>query len=103
MSNAPITIITGANSATIAMWSVTRAHKLHQIEFKPAGANLYCTPVKFAVQSDCRSPAKYFSGGTTVNPGGLQYKKASGGAEGQGRGSGYGSGEVRKFVAFMDR
>ena len=49
----PITIITGANSATIAMWSVTRAHKLHQIEFKPAGANLYCTPVKFAVLAVC--------------------------------------------------
>ncbi len=35
---------------------------------------LYCTPVEFAVQPDCRPPARYFPGGITVNPGGLQYK-----------------------------
>ncbi len=34
---------------------------------------LYCAPVKFAVQPDCRPPAKYFPGDTTVNSGGLQY------------------------------
>ena len=34
---------------------------------------LYCTPVEFAVQPDCRPPARYFPGGITVNPGGLQY------------------------------
>jgi len=32
---------------------------------------LYRTPIKFAVQSDCRPPAKYFPRGITVNPGGL--------------------------------
>ena len=36
---------------------------------------LYCAPVEFAVQLDCRPPARYFPGGITVNPGGLQYKK----------------------------
>ena len=35
---------------------------------------LYCTPVEFAVQPDCRPPARYFPGGITVNPGGLQYR-----------------------------
>jgi len=35
--------------------------------------DLYCVPVKFAVQPDCRPPAKYFPGDITVNPGGLQY------------------------------
>ena len=34
---------------------------------------LYCAPVEFAVQPDCRPPARYFPGGITVNPGGLQY------------------------------
>jgi hypothetical protein len=34
---------------------------------------LYYAPVKFAVQPDCRPPARYFSEGITVNPGGLQY------------------------------
>ena len=28
---------------------------------------------KFTVQPDCRSPARYFPRGITVNPGGLQY------------------------------
>ncbi len=36
-------------------------------------AYLYCAPVEFAVQPDCRPPARYFPGGITVNPGGLQY------------------------------
>ena len=36
--------------------------------------NLYCTPVEFAVQPDCRPPARYFPEGITVNPGGLQYR-----------------------------
>ena len=35
--------------------------------------NIYWAPVKFAVQPDCRPPARYFSGDTIVNPGGLQY------------------------------
>ena len=35
--------------------------------------NIYCAPVEFAVQPDCRPPARYFPGGITVNPGGLQY------------------------------
>ena len=35
---------------------------------------LYCTPIEFAVQPDCRPPARYFPEGITVNPGGLQYK-----------------------------
>ncbi len=34
---------------------------------------LYCTPIEFAVQPDCRPPARYFPEGITVNPGGLQY------------------------------
>ena len=40
--------------------------------------DLYCTPVKFAVQPDCRPPAKCFPGDATVNPGGLQYNSVSG-------------------------
>ena len=36
---------------------------------------LYCTPIEFAVQPDCRPPARYFPEGITVNPGGLQYKE----------------------------
>lgn len=36
---------------------------------------LYRAPVKFAVQPDCRPPVRYFSGETTVNPGGLQYNR----------------------------
>ncbi len=35
---------------------------------------LYCAPVEFAAQPDCRPPARYFPGSITVNPGGLQYK-----------------------------
>ncbi len=34
---------------------------------------LYCIPIEFAVQPDCRPPARYFPEGITVNPGGLQY------------------------------
>ena len=34
---------------------------------------LYCAPVKYSVRPDCRPPARYFPGDTTVNPGGLQY------------------------------
>ena len=59
--------------------------KLYLKEYGQAGEilteltekNLYCAPVKFAVQPDCRPSAKYFPGDTTVNPGGLQYKTAA--------------------------
>ncbi len=36
---------------------------------------LYWAPFKFAVRPDCRPPARYFPGDTTVNPGGLQYNE----------------------------
>ncbi len=36
---------------------------------------IYCALVEFAVQPDCRPPARYFPGGITVNPGGLQYNR----------------------------
>ena len=38
---------------------------------------VYCTPVKFAAQPDCRPPASYFPEDTTVNPGNLQYNKTA--------------------------
>ena len=37
--------------------------------------NLYCAPVKFSVQPDCRPPARYFPRNITVNPDGLQYRR----------------------------
>ena len=36
--------------------------------------NLYCTPVKLAVNPDCSRQQSTFTGCFTVNPGGLQYK-----------------------------
>ena len=41
--------------------------------FRRSRRILYCAPVEFAVQPDCRPPARYFPGDITVNPGGLQY------------------------------
>jgi hypothetical protein len=42
------------------------------ISMKLSMCYLYCAPVEFAVQPDCRPPAMHFPGGITVNPGGLQ-------------------------------
>ena len=50
------------------------AHSIPQQYFPhTASRHLYCAPVEFAVQPDCRPPARYFPGDITVNPGGLQY------------------------------
>ncbi len=48
-------------------------------EFVNRPEYLYCTPVKYAVQLDCRPPARCFHEYTTVNPGGLQYKYSGAG------------------------
>ena len=45
----------------------------------PSVPYIYCTPVKYAVQLDCRPPARCFHEYTTVNPGGLQYKYSGAG------------------------
>ncbi len=60
---------------------ITTAKKTLNSTFKKSNINcyyknIYCAPVEFAVQPDCRPPARYFPGGITVNPGGLQYNNA---------------------------
>ncbi len=48
--------------------------------------DLYCTPVEFAVQPDCRPPARYNVGCANINPGGLQYSDEKGAAGEDSRG-----------------
>ncbi len=36
-------------------------------------SNLYCMPIKFSTQPDCRPPVWYFPKGIPANPGGLKY------------------------------